>query len=73
MVYVKSEPQVDSMVCGAGDVTLGDCTAGDLRSGDLRVGDLSEAGCLNEGMFKLCRQNDDVDSLNVTFALGSCN
>ena len=70
MVYVKSEPQVDSMVCGAGDVTLGDCSTGDRRSGDL---DLSEAGCLNDGMFKLCRRFEDVDSLNLTFVLESCN
>ena len=73
MVYVKSEPQVDSMVCGAGDVTLGECSAGDRRSGDLSFGDLSVAGCFNEGMFKLCRRFEDVDSLNVTFVLGSCN
>ena len=72
-VCVKSEPQVDSMVCGAGDVTFEDCNASDRRSGDLRVGDLSVAGCFNERMFKLCRPFEDVESLNATFVLGSCN
>ena len=43
MVCGKSEPQNDSMVCGAVDVTLGDCNAGDRRSRDLRVRDFSVA------------------------------
>ena len=61
------------MVCGAGDVTLGDCSTDDRRSGDLCVGDLSVTSCLNDGMFKLCRRFEDVDSLNVTFVRESCN